>query len=435
MQFKWKLLHSIWENPMANIGKPVTAVVAGAGARGTTYASFALENPDRFQIVGVADHKEWNRQHFAEAHKIPPQAVFDDWRKLADQPKMADMVIIATQDAMHAEPAIAFAKKGYAILLEKPMAPNLADCERIYQAVKQAGVLFGVCHVMRYTGYTKALKKLLDEGAVGEIVSIQHLEPVGYWHQSHSFVRGNWRNTVESSCMLLAKSCHDLDWIRHIAGVKCLSVSSFGSLFHFKKSQKPAAAGAALRCTECAFEPECAYSAKKIYFSRLAKGETGWPVDVLTPIPTLESVTEALENGPYGRCVYECDNDVVDHQVVNLEFEGGRTAVFTMTAFNAGADRKTRIFGTQGEIYGDGQKIEVFNFLTHQKRVVDTEAGDETTLGGHGGGDFGLIEAFVAAVAANDPSLILTGADESIETHRMVFSSEQARLEHRVVDL
>ncbi len=305
---------------MPDSKRPVTAIIAGAGGRGSGYATFALQHPDRFQVVGVSEPKDWNRTQMVKTYHIPPQAVFTDWRDQAAQPKMADMVIISTQDAMHAEPAIAFAQKGYAILLEKPMAPNLADCERIYTAVKQAGVLFAVCHVLRYTGYTKALKQLLDEGAVGEIVSIQHLEPVGFWHQAHSFVRGNWRNTAESSFMLLAKSCHDLDWIRYIAGAKCLSTTSFGSLYHFKKSQKPAQAGSALRCTACNHEPDCPYSAKKIYLGRLQSGATGWPVDVLTPNPTLESVGEALENGPYGRCVYECDNDVVDHQTVNLLF-------------------------------------------------------------------------------------------------------------------
>ena len=222
---------------MSNHAKPVTAVIAGAGGRGQTYAAFALQQPDRFQVVGIADPKDWIRQRLSESHHLPADALFTDWRELAAQPKMADMAIISTQDAMHLEPALAFAKKGYAILLEKPMAPNLADCERIYAAVKEAGVLFGVCHVLRYTGYTKALKKLLAEGAVGEIVSIQHLEPLGFWHQAHSFVRGNWRNSTESSFMLLAKSCHDLDWIRYIAGAKCLSTTSFGSLYHFKKSQ------------------------------------------------------------------------------------------------------------------------------------------------------------------------------------------------------
>lgn len=417
------------------MSRPVTAVVVGAGGRGTTYAAYALEHPEQFKVVGVAEPKDWNRARLAELHAIPQAAVFADWRDLAARPRMADAAIIATQDAMHADPAVALAVLGYHLLLEKPMAPSEAECERITRAVTEAGVMCAVCHVMRYTAYTQALKKLLDEGAVGEIVSIQHLEPVGYWHQAHSFVRGNWRNTAESSFMLLAKSCHDLDWLRYVVGKRCRSVSSFGNLMHFRREQKPAAAGAALRCLDCAYEPDCPYSARKIYLGRLAQGWGGWPVDVLVPEPDEEKVLRALREGPYGRCVYECDNDVVDHQVVNLLFEGGQTGVFTMTAFNQGAHRKTRIFGTRGEIYGDGERIEVYDFLSDQKRVVDTNAADASILGGHGGGDYGLMQRFVAALSAGDPGMILSGVEESFETHRMVFAAERARLEHRVVDL
>lgn len=415
--------------------QPVTAIVVGAGGRGTTYSLFAKEHPERLRIVGAAEPRDWYRSKIVGLHDLPPENVVTDWRALAERPKMADVVIIATQDRMHLEPAVAFAGLGYAMLLEKPMAPNEADCARIVAAVKRSGTLFGVCHVMRYTSYTKALKKLVDAGAVGEVISMQHLEPVGYWHQAHSFVRGNWRNSVESSSMLLAKSCHDLDWMRHIMGAPCRSLSSFGALSHFKKDQKPALAGNATRCLECAYEPHCPYSARKIYLGRLAQGYRGWPVDVVAPDPTEATLTEALRTGPYGRCVYECDNDVVDHQVVNMLFEGGKTGVFTMTAFNQSAHRKTRIFGTRGEIYGDGERIEVFDFLTDQTTLHDTNSPDGGILGGHGGGDYGLMDAFVSAVADNDQGLILSGADESLETHRMVFAAEQARLEHRVVDL
>jgi predicted dehydrogenase len=414
---------------------PVTAVVVGAGGRGMTYAQFALAFPDRLKITAVAEPREWNRTSMTEAHQIPAQYVWQDWRDLAAQPRLADAAIIATQDAMHLEPAIALARQGYSILLEKPMAPTESDCQEIVAAAKESGGIFAVCHVMRYTRYTQMLKALVDAGEIGEIVSVQHLEPVGYWHQAHSFVRGNWRNQQESSFMLLAKSCHDLDWIRYIVGERCLSVSSFGALKHFRREEKPAAAGDALRCLHCAYEPECPYSAKKIYLNRVAEGYTGWPVSVLTPEPTLESVTEALETGPYGRCVYECDNDVVDHQVVNMLFEGSKTASFTMTAFNQASHRKTHIFGTRGEIYGDGEKIQVFDFLTDKSRIIDTEAPDSSILGGHGGGDHGLMDRFVAAVCENDPSLILSGADESLETHRMVFAAERARLENTVVNL
>jgi predicted dehydrogenase len=420
---------------MTSNPKPVTAVIAGAGGRGTTYATFAREHPDRFKIVGFAEPILYRRQYMIDTYGVPANNVFLDWVDMARQPRLADMVIISTQDAMHMGPALAFAGLGYDILLEKPMAPNVADCHRIVKAAKEAKVLFAVCHVMRYTHYTQVLKQVVDSGAIGEVVSMQHLEPVGYWHQAHSFVRGNWRNEKESSFMLLAKSCHDMDWIRYIMGEPCESLSSFGSLKHFKRSEKPAAAGEALRCTACAYEPQCAYSAKKIYLGRLAHGDNGWPVNVVTPNPTVATVTTALESGPYGRCVYECDNDVVDNQVVSMQFAGGRTAVFTMTAFNQAANRKTRIFGTRGEIFGDGDKIQVFDFLTDQTRSISTEMDEDSAMGGHGGGDYGLMDHFVAAVAAKDPGMILSGPDESLETHRMVFAAEQARVEHRVVDL
>ncbi len=415
--------------------KPVTAVVAGAGGRGRTYATFAQEHPDRLKIVGVAEPHPYNRQFMADTYALPSESVFSDWQELAGRPRMADVAIIATQDAMHLGPALAFAGLGYNILLEKPMAPNEADCQKIVKAAKEAGVLFAVCHVMRYTHYTQVLKQVVDSGAIGEVVSMQHLEPVGYWHQAHSFVRGNWRNEKESSSMLLAKSCHDLDWIRYVMGQPCESLSSFGSLKHFKRSEKPAAAGEALRCLDCAYEAQCAYSAKKIYLGRLAQGDNGWPVNVLTPHPTVETVTAALESGPYGRCVYECDNDVVDNQVVSMQFAGGKTAVFTMTAFNQAANRKTRIFGTRGELFGDGDTIQVFDFLTDQTRTISTEMDDDSAMGGHGGGDYGLMDHFVAAVAAKDPAMILSGPDESLETHRMVFAAERARCGHCVVDL
>ena len=413
---------------------PVRYIIIGAGSRGTGYASYASTHPNLAEVVGVAEPRDQARMRLVADHDIPPDNVYSDWQQAAAREKFADAVVITTQDAMHAEPAIAFAKKGYHILLEKPMAPTAAECKRIVEAVKANGVMLAVGHVMLYTRYTQAMKQLLDGGAVGEIVSIQHLEPVGYWHQAHSFVRGNWRNEAESSSMLLAKSCHDLDWLRYIVGENCLSVSSFGSLKHFRQAEKPPQAGDAIRCLDCNYEPECAYSAKRFYLKRLEQG-TGWPVNVITFDTTTDGIMKALAEGPYGRCVYECDNDVVDHQVVNISFANGKTASFTMTAFAIPSHRRTRIFGTQGEIYGDGAKIWHTDFLTETTQEIDTVAADSSILGGHGGGDYGLMSAFMKAVAENDPSRLLSGPDETLESHLMVFAAEQARREHRIVDL
>ena len=328
------------------MGRPVTLLIIGAGSRGSGYAHFAEQFPDRVRVVGVAEPRRPYRERLVKAHDIPPEHVFSDWRDAAAVPRFADAVIIATQDRMHVEPAVAFAKLGYHMLLEKPMAPDAEGCYKIVDAVKRSGILFGVCHVLRYTQYTQKLKHLIDSGAIGDIVGIDRLEPVGFWHMAHSFVRGNWRNESESGPMLLTKSCHDLDWIYYIMGSRpWTAVSSFGSLKHFRPEEAPP--GAAERCLDCPVEADCPYSAKRIYLEVLRRGYTGWPVDVLTPDPTPESVLDALRTGPYGRCVYHCDNDVVDHQVVAMEFEGGQTATFTMMAFTRMRHRETRIFGTR----------------------------------------------------------------------------------------
>ena len=382
----------------------------------------------------MAEPRAYYREALGERHAIPAEHRFADWRELLDRPRLADGVIIATQDAQHVEPAVALAARGYHLLLEKPMAPNAADCRRIVAAAQRAGILFAVCHVLRYTRYTQALKQILDTRRIGAVVSIQHLEPVGFWHQAHSFVRGNWRRADLTSPMLLAKSCHDLDWLRYLMNRPCTHVASFGSLTHFRPEARPP--GAADRCLGCAVEPTCPYSAVRIYLGRVAEGHTGWPVSVLTPDTTPAGVREALRTGPYGRCVYACDNDVVDHQVVNMQFVGGGTAAFTMTGFTRARNRETRIFGTHGEIHGDGQHITIFDFLTGQTERIDTGvAADGTPLSGHGGGDFGLMQHFVAALAAHDPRLILSGPEETLETHLMVFAAEAARRTGTVVSL
>ena len=413
--------------------EPIKVIIAGAGSRGTGHAAYAKKHPDQMRVVGVAEPREYYRNHLAEEHSIPVENVFSSWDDMAARDKFADAVVIATQDTMHVGPAIAFADKGYHMALEKPLAPDAEGCKQITEAVIRNRIIFSVFHVLRYTPYTQTLKASLDSGAIGDICSLQHLEPVGYWHQAHSYVRGNWRNEKESSFMLLAKSCHDLDWIHYIMGRKCTAVSSFGSLKHFKPECQPE--GAADRCLDCAVEATCPYSAKKIYLGRVAKGETDWPTNILVPDPTEETVTEALRTGPYGRCVYKCDNDVVDNQVVNMFFEGGATAAFTMTAFTRGSHRITNLFGTRGQIHGKGSLIEKYDFLTDETEEVPIEISDSSILGGHGGGDYNCMKAFVSAVTENDPSLVLTGPEETLQSHLMVFAAEKARVENCVVTL
>ncbi|MHC4713053.1 MAG: Gfo/Idh/MocA family protein [Planctomycetota bacterium] len=404
--------------------KPVTVAIVGAGDRGAGYASYIHSHPETANVVAVAEPIDVRRERMAQEHGIAPENVFSDWKDFAARGRLADAVIIGTQDRMHTGPALACAAKGYHILLEKPIASTLEECKQIVDAVKNAGVVFAVGHVMRYGPYWREIKKVIDSGDIGEVVNVQLLEPVGYWHQAHSFVRGHWRNSEQSSFMLLAKSCHDLDVLRYLIGNRCLAASSFGSLTHFKESEKPEGAGD--RCVACDYEPKCPYSARKIYLT----GKTEWPVSSLTDDLTPEGIEKAVEEGPYGRCVYECDNDVVDHQVVNLLYEDDVTASFTMCAFNPAIGRQIRVMGTRGEITGNRATFDVYDFLTD--KVTHCDPSEMTDEKGHGGGDAGIMRDFLAAAAAGDPSMVTTGPDESLESHIAVFAAENARLKGTV---
>uniref|UniRef100_A0A8D0H8T5 Uncharacterized protein n=1 Tax=Sphenodon punctatus TaxID=8508 RepID=A0A8D0H8T5_SPHPU len=390
-------------------------------------------------VIGVADPRAFARKHLQEIHNIDGNNVFDDWRAASEREKLADAVIIATPDRLHKDPAVAFANKGYHILLEKPMAVTPEDCKEIVSACKANKVMLAVCHVLRYHPTFMKIKELLDAGAIGDVIHIQHLEPVGFWHFAHSFVRGNWRNEAESTFSLLAKSCHDIDLINYWMGDKrCLKVSSFGRLSHFTHENKPK--GAASRCLDCSAELTCPYSAKKVYLELAEKGHFGWPVSVVCSngVYDIESVTEALRNGPYGRCVYECDNDVLTHQVVNMEFEGGATAAFTMVAFTETiGTRKTTIHGVKGELSCEGLgPVQLFDFLTREKTThPNNKAGPiPNNLSGHEGADYYLMDSFLSAVA-NNPFLIQTGPEETLNSHLLVFEAEKSRKEDRVVVL
>ncbi|XP_042348634.1 putative oxidoreductase YteT [Plectropomus leopardus] len=415
----------------------VHVIVVGAGCRGEIYSQYASVHPERVKVVGVADPRKFARTKLQQQHKIADENIFEDWSSMAEREKFADAVLICTPDRLHKEPAVAFAKKGYHVLLEKPMATTPKDCKAIVEACTQNGVMLSVGHVLRYDPVIHKIKELIDAGVIGDVIHIQHFEPVGFYHFAHSFVRGNWRNEAKSSFSLLAKSCHDIDLIHHWAGGRrCVKVSSFGSVSHFGKVNKPADAGN--RCLDCSIEKDCPYSACKIYLDRVKQGHTGWPVSVICPssFPDIESVTEALRTGPYGRCVYECDNDVCSNQVVNMEFEGGLTAAFSMVAFTEEiCERKTTIYGSKGELTYGNHEIRVFDFLTQrsEKHTTRSDVPQGFGMTGHGGADYHLMDAFISAVANNDPSLIRSGPEETLLSHLLVFEAERSRVESRVV--
>lgn len=413
---------------------PVTVAVVGAGMRGQKYARLAAAS-GRGRVVAVADPVPERRARVARDHGLAPEAVFDDWTALVRGGRLADVAVVATQDRYHVEPAVALARQGYHLLLEKPVAPSEPEAVRIVAAVEEAGVYLAVCHVLRYTPYTRRVRALQDSGRLGAIVAVQHMEPVGWWHFAHSFVRGNWRREALSTSMLLAKSCHDVDWVQYVVGRRPLRISSFGSLVHFRADNAPPSAGH--RCIECPIETDCPYSAVRLYRSCLGDPDRErWPLGAVVDTPTPAAVDLALREGPYGRCVYRCDNDVVDHQVVTLEYEGGVTASLTVAAFTPMGGRKTRILGTRGYLDSDSSVIHLCDFVTGQEQSIDVwPDGEGSAARGHGGGDAGLVDAFLSAVADGDPSMIKTGPAESLNSHRLVWAAERARRDGAVVDL
>lgn len=413
---------------------PTRLAIIGAGSRGTGYARRAVA--EGAMITAVVEPDSARLRAFLAELSEQPVIVYDTWQEIAAQPtRIADAVVVSTPDRLHAEPAIGLARAGYHLLLEKPMAPTEEESARIVAAAEEAGVMLAVCHVMRYSGYSQTLKKLLDEGAIGRLVSVEHLEPIGWWHFAHSYVRGNWAREEESGPMLLTKSSHDIDWLSYIVGLPVERVSSFGSLLHFRPESKPADATA--RCLDCPLQNTCAYSATKIYRGFLGD-ETfeRWPLAVLTTDVTASGIDRALRDGPYGRCVFDGQNDVVDHQVVNIEYQGGVTASFTVTAFTELDFRKTRLFGTAGSIEGDGRTLIVHEFSTdHKYEVVPESYGNASAADGHGGADDALVRAFLHAVRTGDRSVLLSGPEESLATHRVVWLAEQARRDNVIMSV
>ena len=412
------------------MSNPVTFAICGCGARGLeAYAPYQEKHPDEMQVVAGADCRPERLAMLRRRYGVPEERCFASDLELLAQPRLADVMIVATQDRQHVAAALLALDKGYHVLLEKPISPSLEECRALQKKARETNRAVVVCHVLRYTRFYSTLKDLLDRGAVGKVETIDAVEHVAYWHQAHSFVRGNWRDSSETSPMILQKSCHDMDILRWLAGEPCLRVQSFGSLDYFTADNAPE--GAALRCLDgCARKKDCPYDAEKIYITDPRTGIRGkgkvWPCGVVVSEPTEETLMEALRTGPYGRCVFHCDNDVVDHQTVNLEFSGSIHATFTMTAFTQSCHRSIKVTGTGGEVEGDMEEEKlVLRRFGQPERVIDLRE-ENGEFSGHGGGDFGLMRSFCRLIAAGGTEG-LTGVDASVESHVMALAAEASR--------
>jgi len=425
---------------------PLTVAVLGAGHRGRAYAGQMALFSTRFKILAVAETNHQRRSDFAQCHQIADTLVFDSAEALLARPRLADVLIVALMDQDHVGAAVAALRSGYHVLLEKPMATTLADCELIERTQRETGRTLMVCHVLRYHLVNQKVKALLDAGTIGRIVNIDHVEALDPVFFASMFVRGQWNNEQTSTFFLMAKCCHDIDLISWFAGEKCRRVSSFGSLSYFVKASEPP--GATDRCTQgCLAEPECPFSALKIHLNgspaynpQIQYSAAANDVDAhrvynssLGCGDSREEILQALNAGPFGRCVYRSDNTAVDRQIVSMEFDAGIVATFTVTAFNAAINQRfTRIHGTGGVMTCDykGNWIEVRKFPSNTYERIDLPV----IQAGHGGADKLIVQALSQALSGQgtDP---LTSAQKSLETHRIVFAAETARKTGQVVCL
>ena len=412
----------------SGIKNPVTAITLGAGGRGNVYGNYGLQFPKELNIIGVAEPIAIRNKRYAEKHTIVDKNRFDTWEHVFDRPKFADAVIISTPDDLHYGPCMKALEMGYDVLLEKPIAPTEKECLDILNLANKTGRIVAVCHVLRYAPYFIKLREMIQSGSIGKLISIQHLEPIEHIHMSHSYVRGNWHNSKETTPIILAKSCHDLDILRWIIDKPCKNIAAFGSLKWFKKENAPDRS--TNRCTDgCAVEKTCPYSALKIY-----NKPDGWSsvFDFPDDISKHEEyLLEQLKTTNYGRCVYRMENDQPDHYVTSMEFEDEITANFSMEAFTSYHGRRTRIMGSHGDITGDMTAFTHTDFLTGKITKWDISIEEDKNSGyqgsGHGGGDWGLVTDFINAVKKQDASLLTSTIDASVESHIMGFMAEKSR--------
>lgn len=457
--------------------KPISAIMIGAGDRGKdVYGQYALEHPDDIRFVAVAEPDPFRREAFARGHGLEPAHVHATWESLLERPQLADAAFICTQDKMHTGPALSAMDQGYHVMLEKPMAPTASECRQLVETAESRGLNLQIGYVMRYSPFFKKVHQAIHSGSLGELICLSQRENVSYWHMAHSFVRGNWRDSQESTPMILAKCCHDMDLLHWLAGAPARRISSVGSLSHFRPDKAPE--GAPERCAAgCPHEPECIFSAIDIYvrltpllrlgmmsgswpYRTLAQmlerypgpmesvarfvpplrrytDYSGWPVRVMATDYTREGRMRAVQDpaNPYGRCVYYCDNDVVDHQHVDIEFANDVTATLIMHGHSYAEGRTLRVDGSEatltGEMYLHRQRLTLFDKRSGRQKDL-LAGGLDLDDDGHGGGDDGLMEAFVSMMRG-EGGMAVADARGSLESHLMAFAAEQSRVEGRVI--
>ncbi len=399
-----------------------TCVIIGAGGRGKDSYAPCIEKSKLMKIIGVVEPDEYKREQFKNRYNVSDSMCFEDYHEFFEKGRLADAVIICTQDRMHTEPTLLAKKCGYHILLEKPIAPTLREVKKLEREFEGYDKIFMTGFVLRYTPFIKKVKEIIERGEIGDIVTMQLNENEGFWHHAHSYVRGPWNSTKRSSPLIVAKSSHDIDLMIYLVGSSCKYISSYGNNTYFKAENAPGEVPE--RCTDgCPFQDKCIYNAVEQY----TRGKARYFVHKFECGEKDEDIIEALKNNPYGRCVYRCDNDVCDHQVVSMEFENGVTAMFTVSAFSLENNRTIKLMGTKGEIGGclDTGEIVLKKFSDMSEKRIKIDHGGSK----HAGGDEGLIEYFAKTV--DRAELVEEKIDPwMFEAHKVAFRAEKSRVKN-----
>lgn len=399
--------------------------VIGFGKRGREFGKKIYED-ENAQLLAVADPVKSSRE-LAREYGVAPEMLFETADDFFAKGKICDAVFICTQDAQHIDMAMKAMELGYDICLEKPAAVNIEDCVAIRDTANRLGRKVMLTHVLRYAPIYQQIKKVIDDGVLGDIVTINQTENIAYWHFSASYVRGPWRKMADSSCTIIAKCCHDLDIINWLMPSKCTTVSSFGNLYHFRSENAPE--GSADWCVDCdpKTKEKCLYNAYNVYPKCMKTAVVGGTARLQEK--DIYEVLDGKEDA-IGRCVYHSDNDAIDNQVVNMIFEDGATAHLTMTAFSERCYRYIHVHGTKGQIHGDVETgILHLTVYGQKEQIIDVNKLTDNLLNdGHGGGDYFLYKDFVDYITVDSPSFTRTTINDSMISHVMGFKAEESRI-------
>lgn len=396
----------------------VTFSVVGLGGRASAYLSALQElYPNEHQVVAVADPDPVKQARARNDYGLQDNQIFDTDLDLMEQPRLSDVAIVATQDKLHLRDIRGLLAKGYDLILEKPVATTLEELQEIAAVSKSfPDQMVAVCHVLRHTVFFGEIRRILESGRFGPVVSIQHNENIGYYHFAHSYVRGPWNNSETSGPLTLTKSCHDMDILLYLLGnTHCQQISSYGALSIFNRDHYDPATMAPM-CVDCPQNESCAFSAPKLYSSGKIKS-------VVFDLSSVDKVRENLGTSPYGRCVYHCDNNVVDHQSTAIKFDNGVTATFNLSAFSAKVNRSLKIMCQFGEIRAIEKPylIETTDFRTDETTVTELDIRDR----GHGGGDKAFVKDFMESYLHGVP--FNSTLEHAIESHAMALLAEESR--------